>query len=161
MRKKAYRQFYLQKCNLVSTKRLERPQTEVFDNFDPHIYKLAICFAHVFFASHEVLGVDIRSVSSFLSVQVLLYLLRQYFLISDISHQNRKKYAETPGPLSLMAHKVYPKLRSGESRECPACLVIGIFGLWAGMRRGKNVYANNLQMSDFEIVDFVCYLLII
>ena len=42
-----------------------RPQTAVFDNVGPHISanKLAICVAHVFFAGHEVLGVDVRSVS--------------------------------------------------------------------------------------------------
>ena len=42
-----------------------RPQTAVFDNVGPHISanKLAIWVAHVFFAGHEVLGVDVRSVS--------------------------------------------------------------------------------------------------
>ena len=42
-----------------------RPQTAVFDNVGPHIsaHKFAICADNAFFASHEVLGVDVRSVS--------------------------------------------------------------------------------------------------
>ena len=49
----------------MQLKCLIRPQTAVFDNVGPYISanKLAICIAHVFFAGHEVLGVDVRSVS--------------------------------------------------------------------------------------------------
>ena len=82
----------------------------------------------------------------------------QYFLISDINHQNRKICWNTWEQLSLMAHKVHPKLRSVESRECPACLAIGIFGLWAGMQYGKNVNANNLFHNCWFCLLFVDYL---
>ena len=66
LREKAYRD--VPPRNASKEMRLKcwiRPQTAVFDNVGPHIsaHKLAICADNAFFASHEVLGVDVRSVS--------------------------------------------------------------------------------------------------